>query len=410
MPEWLRRVRDFVVALGAALVAALITSAVHAGLNTILAVGIGVCVAVFASIEVYAARKRRRSLSGPSSAQALSTDRPAMPAFPVNVRLRVDREMALDRFRLRVLNRGALGSFRAEVLNIRDQDGREPLVPQDGWPIPWLEDGSVASKVIPTTGQPPLDFAHFSLARLREDLEGTHWVNDDHWTFPTLPAPVKVSYSPVRSWAEQDRHYFIVTVRVIRDAPAGHADTQFKIGTEGMSPYCREFTPTLDPAPGSMLVPAEPGAQGGGLAVQVSAEPQWTSFGGGAYVVAFGAVITNMTSHDIDVRNMWVAGGRGDRQALSADVRDALDQRRDQMREEAGMGLLRPGTVRPGSPRVGLRVEEFLVASGEQPRCTFAVQDAEGCTYSAPVHWRGEAAEAGGQRARIAGAPAADPR
>jgi hypothetical protein len=31
-------------------------------------------------------------------------------------------------------------------------------------------------------------------------------------------------------------------VRVIRDDPAGHADTEFKIGTEGQEPYCRELT------------------------------------------------------------------------------------------------------------------------------------------------------------------------
>ena len=132
------------------------------------------------------------------------------------------------------------GRFRAEVISIRDQDGQAPVTPVGGWPIPWLDDGSVTVKDIPTAGSPRLDFAHFSLSNLREDLEGTKWLNGDHWTFPSLPGPVQVRYSAVRTWQEQDQHFFTVTVRVIRDDPAGHADIEFKIGTEGQEPYCRE--------------------------------------------------------------------------------------------------------------------------------------------------------------------------
>ena len=60
--------------------------------------------------------------------------------------------------------------------------------------------------------------------------------------FPALPSPVSVRYSAVRTWQEQDRHYFVVTVRVIRDDPPGFTDTEFKLGTEGQAPYCRPYT------------------------------------------------------------------------------------------------------------------------------------------------------------------------
>ena len=150
--------------------------------------------------------------------------------------------MTTDGFRLVALNRGGLGRFRAEVTGIRDQDGQAPVTAGSGWPVPRLYDGSVTSKDIPTAGNPRLDFASFNLANLREDLEGTKWTNGDHWTFPSLPSPIKIRYPAVRTWQEQDRHFFIVTVRVIRDDPAGFADTGFKIGTDGQEPYCRQYT------------------------------------------------------------------------------------------------------------------------------------------------------------------------
>ena len=176
---------------------------------------------------------------------------PALPAAPVRIRLIAEHDLTAGRFRLVALNRGALGRFRAEVIRIRDQDGQAPLTAGSGWPVPWLDDGSVTSKGIPTAGSRRLDFAYFNQAHLREDLEGTKWLNSDHWTFPSLPGPVTVRYPAVRTWEEQDRHHFIVTVRVIRDDPPGYADTEFKLGTEGQEPYCREYT-TESSAPGEL--------------------------------------------------------------------------------------------------------------------------------------------------------------
>ena len=72
----------------------------------------------------------------------------AIPGLPVDIRLKPERDMTTDRFRLGALNRGDLGSFRAEVIAIRTQDGWEPVVTQGGWPVPWLEDGSVTSTEI----------------------------------------------------------------------------------------------------------------------------------------------------------------------------------------------------------------------------------------------------------------------
>jgi hypothetical protein len=39
----------------------------------------------------------------------------------------------------------------------------------------------VTAKDILAAGSPRLDFAHFSLSNLCEDLEGTEWLNGDHW-------------------------------------------------------------------------------------------------------------------------------------------------------------------------------------------------------------------------------------
>jgi hypothetical protein len=167
---------------------------------------------------------------------------PVLNAAPVRVHLVPERDITTDGFRLVALNWGEPGHFRAEVTSIRDQDGQPPATPAGGWPVPWLDDGTVTSRDILGGGGRRMDFAHFGLSRLREDLEGTQWLHHDHWTFPSLPATVRVGYPAARTWDEQDRHFFIVTVRVIRDDPPGHAETQFKIGSEGQEPYCRELT------------------------------------------------------------------------------------------------------------------------------------------------------------------------
>jgi len=97
------------------------------------------------------------------------------------------------------------------------------------------------SKEIPKFGKPLLDFAHFDFPALQEDLQGTKWLRGDHWVFPSLPQPVTFHYSPVRAWSDLSRQYLVITLRVIRDEPEGHADLQFRLGTDGMQPYCREL-------------------------------------------------------------------------------------------------------------------------------------------------------------------------
>ena len=126
-----------------------------------------------------------------------------------------------------------------EVIDAHDQNGN--WVGLRSWSVPWLEDGSVASKDIPKFGRPLLDFAHFDLLALQEDLEGTKWLRGDHWVFPSLPQPVTFSYSAVRAWPDLSRQYLVITLRVIRDEPEGYVDLQFKLGTDGMRPYCREL-------------------------------------------------------------------------------------------------------------------------------------------------------------------------
>jgi pimeloyl-ACP methyl ester carboxylesterase len=182
-----------------------------------------------------------------SASAPFATDQAALPSAPLRIRLMREQDKVTNQFRLGALNRGTLGLFRAEVISIRTQDGQVPVVSRNGWPIPWLDDASVTSKDIPTAGRPLLDFAHFNLPNLQGDLEGTKWLNGNHWTFPSLPAPVTVSYSAVRMWSEQDDHYFIVTVRVIRDDPPGFSDAEFTLGTDGQEPYCREYTSASSP-------------------------------------------------------------------------------------------------------------------------------------------------------------------
>lgn len=170
---------------------------------------------------------------GPTTAAPAS-----LPSSPVSIRLIPELDTATNRFRLGALNRGELGRFRVEVIGTHDQDGN--WIGPRSWPVPWLN-GSVDAEEIPMFGKPLLDFAHFDLLGLQEDLEGTKWLNGDHWVFPSLPQPIKVRYSAVRRWSELENQHFVITVRVIRDDPPGYVDTQFKIGNAGTEPYCREL-------------------------------------------------------------------------------------------------------------------------------------------------------------------------
>jgi hypothetical protein len=163
----------------------------------------------------------------------------SLPPPPVAIRLRPELDAATNRLRLGALNRGEFGRFRVEVIDAHNQDGN--WIGLRSWPVPWLEDGSVTSKDIPKAGRPLLDFAHFDLLALQEDLEGTKWLRGDHWVFPSLPQPVAFSYSAAMAWSDQSRQYLVITLRVIRDQPEGHVDLQFKLGTDGTQPYCREL-------------------------------------------------------------------------------------------------------------------------------------------------------------------------
>lgn len=175
----------------------------------------------------------------PSSAETSSGAVARPPAAPVSIRLRPELDTATNRLRLGVLNRGALGRFRVEVVEARNQNGN--WVGPHSWPVPWLEDGSVAAREVPMFGRPLLDLAHFDLLGLQEDLEGTKWLKGNHWAFPSLPQPVTFRYSAVRTWSELSEQYIILALRVIRDEPEGYADFQFKIGTDGTESYCREL-------------------------------------------------------------------------------------------------------------------------------------------------------------------------
>ena len=180
---------------------------------------------------------------GPAHASSTEVDnsgaagRVRLPAPPVGVRLMPELDVVTSRLRLGALNRGGPGRFRAEVVDAHDQDGN--WVGPSNWPIPWL-DGSVEVQEIPMFGKPLLDFVHFDLAGLKEDLENRSWADGDHWVFSSLPHPVKVGYSAVSEWSELEYQYFVITVRVIRSDPPGHVDTRYKIGIEGTRPYCRE--------------------------------------------------------------------------------------------------------------------------------------------------------------------------
>jgi len=185
--------------------------------------------------------------AGGSAATALAS------STPVSIKLKPELDTGTNRFRLGALNRGDLGSFRAEVTDAHNQDGN--WIGRRSWPVPWLDDGSVGAKQIPKFGKPLLDFARFDFLGLQRDLEGTKWLRGEHWVFPSLPDPVKVSYSAVRYWSELNDQHFVITVRVIRDDPPGHIDTRFKIGTDGTQPYCRELPETPAPVP---PVPTDP--------------------------------------------------------------------------------------------------------------------------------------------------------
>jgi len=204
-----------------------------------------------------------------SAATALASSPP-----PVSVKLKPEIDTGTNRFRLGALNRGDLGSFRVEVIDAHNQDGN--WIGRRSWPVPWLDDGSVGATQIPKFGKPLLDFAHFDFLGLQQDLDGTKWLRGEHWVFPSLPDPVKVRYSAVRYWSELNDQHFVITVRVIRDDPHGYIDAQFKIGTDGTQPYCRELLERPAPVP---PVPTDPHqlralAVHGGPQQSAAAEPE----------------------------------------------------------------------------------------------------------------------------------------
>lgn len=175
-----------------------------------------------------------------SSTDLNRRDVPAhLPAPPIEVRLKPEIDTASNLLRLRVLNRGELGHFRVEVIDARDEDGN--WAGPRSWPVPWLEGGSVGAKDVPKFGAPLLNLARFDFLGLQQDLDGTKWLNGEHWVFPSLPQPVTFSYSPVGRWSDLDTQYIVLTLRVIRDKPEGHVDVQFKIGADGSQLYCREL-------------------------------------------------------------------------------------------------------------------------------------------------------------------------
>jgi hypothetical protein len=164
--------------------------------------------------------------------------------------------------RLVAQNRGGTGRFRAEVTSIQDQEGQPPAASVGEWPIPWLDDGTVTSRDVPEAGSSRLDFAYFTASALPAGLEGARRLSGDYWTFPSLPETVKVEHPTARTRSERDQRFFIVTVRVTRDDPPGHADTQFKIGIDGQGPYCRRLpdgSAVADEHGGSQPSPSPPG-------------------------------------------------------------------------------------------------------------------------------------------------------
>ena len=83
--------------------------------------------------------------------------------------------------------------------------------------------------------------------------------------------------------ADLSRQYLVITLRVIRDEPEGHVDLQFRLGTDGLRPYCRELPEK--PAAGVPL-PTDPRllrdlAVNGRLSQPTEAEPASVLSAGG---------------------------------------------------------------------------------------------------------------------------------
>jgi hypothetical protein len=106
------------------------------------------------------------------------------------------------------------------------------------WPIPWLEDGSVEPKEIPFTGRRILDFAWYDVGAVQADVTSTHWGDNHHWYFSSIPEPIGVMYHPVRTMAEVEAQRFLVTVRIIRVDPADSTDRRLAIGVDGFGLVC----------------------------------------------------------------------------------------------------------------------------------------------------------------------------
>jgi hypothetical protein len=130
--------------------------------------------------------------------------------------------------------------FTVQVTSILDPDGR-PAPGRQSWPVPWLEDGSVAPADLPQSAGRTLDFAWF-------DADEGHWPHRASWRFPSLPEPAVVMYKPAPDKEELAAQRFVVTVRIIRTEPsANHLDRRFVIGVTANSGLACEPVPDKPP-------------------------------------------------------------------------------------------------------------------------------------------------------------------
>jgi hypothetical protein len=127
---------------------------------------------------------------------------------------------------------GEEARFRANVIRYFDEQGARPK--RQTWPIPWL-DGKTGAKAIPAGDKGVFDLARFYWHE--QDLRTTKWGDHEDWSFPSVPGPIKVRYSPMATLDQAADRRLRLDVRVVRDHPSGITEKTinfgFKLTTNG---------------------------------------------------------------------------------------------------------------------------------------------------------------------------------
>jgi hypothetical protein len=156
-------------------------------------------------------------------------------------------EPGSDRVRLWITNTGQTADFYVQVIAICDPVQaiaiRDPMGKKKAsqyWTVPWIEDGSIKPRQIPSGATQGLDFARYDAGAVNLEISTGH-SDANHWWFPAAPEPVGVRYYNLRSQEDLDLQHFILTMRIINVSSGEYLDRQVIVRIQNRE-LCCEIT------------------------------------------------------------------------------------------------------------------------------------------------------------------------